>query len=43
MTASNLAAWVAGKIDTITVDIIEQKEIKIIDLVSISEGILLKK
>jgi hypothetical protein len=31
LTASNLAACVAGKIDTITVEIIEQKEIKIID------------
>ena len=43
MTASNFAAFEAGKIDTITVDIIEQKEIKIIDWGSISEGILLKK
>ena len=31
MTASNLAACEAGKIETITVEIIEQKEIKIIE------------
>jgi hypothetical protein len=38
-----LAAFKAGKIDTIIVISIEQIEIKNIDVGSISEGILLKK
>ncbi len=33
----------AGKIETITVIIMEQNEIKMIELIFISEGILLKK
>ena len=40
---SNFAAFMAGKIDTIIVMRIEQIEIKIIELILISEGIELKK
>ena len=43
MIGSNLAALKAGKIDTKIVIIIEQTEIRIIDVGLISEGILLKK
>ena len=43
MIGSSLAALKAGKIETIIVIIIEQIEIKKIDVGSISEGILLKK
>ena len=43
MTGSNLEALIAGKIDTIIVINIEQKEIIKIDIAFISEGIVLKK
>ena len=43
LIGSNLAALKAGKIDTKIVIIIEQTEIRIIDVGLISEGILLKK
>ena len=40
---SNLAAFIAGKIETKIVIKIEHTEINIIDGIFISEGILLKK
>tara|TARA_B100000212_G_C27016023_1_gene381171 strand:- start:170 stop:301 length:132 start_codon:yes stop_codon:yes gene_type:complete len=43
LTGSNLAALNAGKIETITVMIIDEIEINKIDIGFISEGIVLKK
>jgi hypothetical protein len=43
LIGSNFAAFIAGKIETKTVIKIEQNEIKSIELIFISDGIVLKK
>jgi hypothetical protein len=43
LIGSSFAAFIAGKIETKIVINIEQNDIKIIELILISEGIVLKK